>query len=144
MSPYNPGSTRRQTSKRFHSSLTSLGPTAGSLPPALSRNSPAASSPLCSGPCTAAPPSRLSALGVTGLDSCVIPLIFLQRPLILWEVFTPQDSHDTCSLPTSSDCSSRGLGKTPNTRTKIGKLFFDILPIKIIRARVKLGSELWC
>ena len=83
MSPYNPGSTRRQTSKRFHSSLTSLGPTAGSLPPALSRSSPAASSPLCGGPRAAAPPSRLSAMGVAGLDSCVILLLFLQRPLIL-------------------------------------------------------------
>ncbi len=62
-------------------------------------------------------------MGVAGLDSCVIPLLFLQRPLILWLVFTTQDSLNICSLSISSDCSCRGLGKTANTRTKIGKLF---------------------
>ena len=48
------------------------------------------------------------------------------------------------SFLSTSDCSSRARNKTPNTRTKIGKLFFDILTIKIIRASVKLGSQLWC
>merc|ERR1712129_307469 len=63
------------------------------------------------------------------LEDCVI-FLFLQWLLILGQVFTTQGSPNTCSLSSSSDCSSRGLGKTPNTRTKIGKLFFDLLKIK--------------
>merc|ERR1712129_37554 len=38
------------------------------------------------------------------------------------------------SFLSTSDCSLRARNKTPNTRSKIGKLFFDILTIKIIRA----------
>ena len=53
-------------------------------------------------------------------EDCVTPFLFLQRPLILWMVFTSQD---TCSLSTSSDCSSRGLDKDSNTRTQLDKLF---------------------
>ena len=65
-------------------------------------------------------------MGVAGLDSCVIPLLFLQRPLILWLVFTTQDSLNICSLSTSSDCFSWGWNKTPSTRTHRGKLFLNL------------------
>jgi len=108
------------TSKHLHFSLPSLGCTAASPSPALSRSSPVP--PLL---CAVGHVRRRPALGVAGLDSCVIPFLFLQRPLILWEVFTTQDSHDTCSLSTSSDCSSRDWDKTPSTRTHRGKLFLN-------------------
>ena len=115
----NPGATSL-TSRRLHFSLPSFGPRADSPPPALSRSSPVP--PLL---CAVGHVRRRPALGVAGLDSCVIPFLFLQRPLILWEVFTTQDSHDTCSLSTSSDCSSRDWDKTPSTRTHRGKLFLN-------------------
>jgi len=59
------------------------------------------------------------------LEDCVI-FLFLQWLIILGQVFTSQDSPNTCSLSSSSDCSSRGLDQDSNTRTLIDKLFRSV------------------
>jgi len=101
------------------------------------------SSPLCGGPRAAAPPSRLSAMGVAGLDSRVIPLLFLQRPLILRSGLHHPGQPQHLQPLHLLRLLLQGAGKDSQHQDQDRQIVFDI-QIKIIRARVKLGSQLWC